>query len=326
MAAVLRAVLARIREFFLLEEAERRISKVSESQRELSRLYHAAASKRLSVARLIQTPRLTPVSLSLYRDAAFMFAMAFLASSRDDVDFAKLDHQALLEATDRALKARGLSVPPNLELTKPTLVASDPMTLDRLESRSAIRVRQELEATTRWLSSLIEFRSPRQFVLARLSRIVLALAAGAFLVRWLATHAPLPGNIALNKFARSTTPAYDTAPQGAVDGKKDGRFGFHSAEESFPWLTIDLGRRHHIASIKVFGRGDCCFDQSVPLALEASDDGDSFHIVDERWTPFRESDPWVLSPEGLVTRFLRLKVKRTSVLVLSEVEVYRYLW
>jgi hypothetical protein len=186
LAPVLRTILARLREFFLLKEAERRISKLSESQRQLTRFYHGAAAKRLLVTRLLHTADLTAVSLSLYRESVLMLARAFLASATD-VDIGTLDRQALIDATESALKNRNLSIP-NLALIKPTLLASDPMAMDRLEPRSAARMRQDFEATARWLTTLIDLWFPRQFMRARIGRIVLTLATVGFCFRgWQST-------------------------------------------------------------------------------------------------------------------------------------------
>ncbi len=43
--------------------------------------------------------------------------------------------------------------------------------------------------------------------------------------------------------------------------------------------------------IKVFGRGDCCHDQSIPLTLEVSDYGTSFRSIAHRTAEFSEEDP-----------------------------------
>jgi hypothetical protein len=74
--------------------------------------------------------------------------------------------------------------------------------------------------------------------------------------------------------------------------------------------------------VNVFGRGDGYYDQSIPLSLEASDDGDTYRAVAQRDTPFSADDPWLIKPIDLVARFIRLRTLRRSYLVLGEVEVY----
>ena len=322
LRALVRNVLANIREFFLLERTQARIARWTEPQRQSMRAYHDAATRRMQVARHLQTPELIPVSLSLYRESIFMFALGLMVSRKDDADVAKVDGQAVLDLICAALNGSGFSTRSHLESLQSTLMASEPLASDRLAPEAAIRARDDLDAVTRWLSTLLETRSQRQVRQARLRRLAAVSACGIALLYWILA----PHNLAIDKPVRSSVPTYDTAPVGAVDGEKNGRFGFHSTIEDSPWLTIDLRRKHRISSIKVFGRGDCCFDQSVPLALEVSDDGNSFQTIDERKTAFSESDPWLVEPSGLSTRFVRLRTERRSVLVLSEVEVNGYLW
>jgi hypothetical protein len=112
-------------------------------------------------------------------------------------------------------------------------------------------------------------------------------------------------------------------PSAVVDGVKDGRFGFHSVEQDPAWLAIDLGGPCAIRRVKVYGRGDCCHDQSIPLALEASDDGVAYTVIAERSKPFSEEEPWIVRLRDPVrARFLRLRTERRTYLVLSEVEAF----
>jgi hypothetical protein len=106
-----------------------------------------------------------------------------------------------------------------------------------------------------------------------------------------------------------------------VDGNRYGQLGFHSDKQKSPWLLIDLGKPSRISRVVVYGREECCFDQSLPLALEVSTDGRRYHRIAKRVDPFSQSEPWVVVPAGEV-RLVRLKTLRNSYLVLSEVEVF----
>jgi hypothetical protein len=130
-----------------------------------------------------------------------------------------------------------------------------------------------------------------------------------------------PANVALHKPVNATAAAYDTTAAGAVDGEL-GRFGYHSQENDSPFLTVDLQKPTKITKVSVFGRGDCCFDQSVPLDLEISDDGSSFRSIGQRTTGFSSSSPWVVEVSPVVTRYVSVRAKHHGVLVLGEVEVY----
>ena len=70
------------------------------------------------------------------------------------------------------------------------------------------------------------------------------------------------------------------------------------------------------------GRGDCCFDQSIPLAIEVSDDGVTYREMARRTSPFSQKEPWVVALPRVAARFVRLRTLRHSVLVVSELEVY----
>jgi len=115
---------------------------------------------------------------------------------------------------------------------------------------------------------------------------------------------------------------YNPTPAGVVDGDLDGRFGFHSALDDSPCLSIDLGSNHAIYKIKVYGRDDCCFDQWIPLVLEVSSLGVSYGKIAEKTDQFSEANPWVIHPTTLVTRYVRLRTERRSYLALGEVEVF----
>jgi F5/8 type C domain len=137
---------------------------------------------------------------------------------------------------------------------------------------------------------------------------------------------PLSGandaNLALHGSASASSRAYETSAAGAIDGIRYGQLGFHSEAEASPWFTLDLGQPHRIERVEVYGRGDCCFDQSVPLALEISENGTEFTAIATRQKAFSQYRPWVVRPQPPTARFLRLRTLRQSHLVLGEVEVY----
>jgi hypothetical protein len=201
------------------------------------------------------------------------------------------------------------------------LVSSDPLDLDRLDADEAGRCVEELEVTSRWLANLIDARSPAQLKWMRIFRIGVVAAGTVVLLVLLVLRLIAPKNFALNKPATASSYMFGTVAAGAVDGSKNGTYGYHSLIEDSPWLSIDLGRPIAISRIKVFGRGDGYYDQSIPLALETSDDGTTYQQIALRSEPFSEFDPWTIQPTALVTRYLRLKTMRHSYLVIGEVEV-----
>jgi hypothetical protein len=311
-----------VREFFLLRQAERRISERTNPQQRSVRAHWDAAARRLSVARQLRAPNEASVALSLYRGAALFLTYAVILSRDEGVDVESLGPEGALLRLDRALEGDHVQPSVSFEAARRWLAVPDPLAFDRLSAEDASLRRSELAAATRWLETLVEPRSPKELILARVSRVAVGVLCSIALAAFLVARLASPENVARGKFATSSSVAEGTTPAGAVDGSKNGSFGFHSDEEDSPWLTIDLGGQYKIASVRVFGRGDCCFDQSIPLALEASEDDATFHEIAARSEKFGESDPWIVKLGPLVTRYLRLRTERRSVLVLSEVEVY----
>lgn len=311
-----------LQEFFFLRQAERKTSQLTASQRHSLRAHCEAASRRLSLAAQLGAPSEMSVALSLYHSAAFFLICALLVAKDEAIDADALTPESAFDRLDRMLLGERLEPPFGLTAARQLLARSAPLAYDRLSAEEAGRRLYEFAATTRWLSTLTEARSPAELKLARTVRLTTAALCGVAMLTWLVSWIVSPKNVALGKPVTSSSASEGTAPVGAVDGVKNGRFGFHSAEENSPWLAIDLGAPYRIASVKVFGRGDAYFEQSIPLAFEVSDDGRSFRKIAERSRAFSESDPWVIEPNALVTRLVRLRTERRSYLVVSEVEVY----
>jgi hypothetical protein len=311
-----------VREFLLLEQAQRQSSNFTRSQRTAIRAYYDAAMRQRSAARDLRGPDQTHAALSLYRAAGLCLTFAYLISRDESIDAVTLTPDSAFERLDRALESEHLKAPSDFTSARALLVTSDPLAVDSLTNEQAGRLADKIETSVRWLSTIVDPRSPRQLKLTRAARLAAAPIGAGVIVAWLTLRILSPPNVARDKPVRGSSTDWSTTAAGAVDGEKNGRFGFHTHEEDQPWLIIDLERSHPIGSVKVFGRGDCCFDQSIPLALEVSDDGVSFRMIGERTEPFSESEPWVFTPTPVVARFIRLRTERHSVLVVSEVEVY----
>ncbi|MCL2305795.1 MAG: discoidin domain-containing protein [Planctomycetaceae bacterium] len=115
---------------------------------------------------------------------------------------------------------------------------------------------------------------------------------------------------------------------GAVDGKIDGTWGFHTANEPNPWWRLDFGQPVSLGTVRLFNRCDACGDRNRFLIASVSDDG-------QTWTRFWQNDgtmfygatdskPLVvdLSNRKVQGRFLKLSLEGTSYFHLDEVEVY----
>jgi hypothetical protein len=310
----------RIREFFLLENAIRKSSTFSDAQLQSMRVYHDEALRRLQSAQDLRALWRTPVALKKYQEAAMLSAIAILVAKNQEPD-PNLAPADAFDRLERLLDHEQIELAAPYLRAKPTLIASDLLQRDPLPPSEVQHEGQDLEATVRWLASFTDPRSTAQLRLERALRIGgFALALGAVLY-WSVAAIRAPRNVAQGSAVAAPDAAFRTTSQGVVDGRMTGAFDYHSLSNDHPWLVIDLGRPHRIERVKVFGRGDCCFDQSTPLALSISDDGVSFRKVGERSEPFSQLDPWVVDSVG-TGRYVRLEVERSSYLVLSEVEVY----
>jgi hypothetical protein len=321
---VLQLVGRRTRECFLLEERQKQNSSLAPAKFETMRTFYSAATRRLQAGQDLKGSAHTPEALPLYQQGSLLMALAFLVSKGRDIGSATLAPEEVFGQLDAALAEAGVVPPGDFHDAKPMLLSADPLAFDRLSAEQLRRQAELVENATRWLASLVDARSLREIKVARFVRLATAAIATLGLLVWIGIKIFSPKNIALNNPATSSSvhASYGAPAQGANDGIKSGRFDFCSAEEEMPWWMLDLQKPVNIDRIKVFGRGDCCYDQSIPLAFEVSDDGTVFRQVADRTTPFSESNPWVIRPDALTTRFIRLRTQRRSVLVLSEVEVY----
>ena len=318
-----------VREFFLLEETAKRSAVLPTARRESILEHYDAAHRRIAAARALGDPSDTPAGLVLYREAclALMRAIVLTRSRERDPDVASMNPIDLWEAVDRLVEDWSPIPLSEVEAVRETLVSRDPLAADRLTSAQSARRSAAFASMLRRLGGFIEPRGPREVKRTRWMRQAGAAVLAAVAAMALVAQLTRARNLALHRPVQSTATAYGTTPAGAVDGDLDGHFGFHSQEDDSPQLTIDLERPRAITEVKVFGRGDCCFDQSVPLVLEASTDGKSFRPLSERATDFSESDPWVVTlGPGVEARFVRLRVKHRGVLVLGEVAVYGKGW
>lgn len=314
---------AGIRELMLLEKAVERSAKLSDTQLSAMRSYCDGAVARLAVARDIRGTAQAPVALELYRQGTLLYAFAYLASKEGSIDLAGLSPDATLRKLEETLDAEGVRPPAEFGQVKPLLLSSDPLAFDRLSADQSEQGTQAFEVVTKWLSHRFDIRTPRELKLARVLRVGVAGIAAISLLVLLVVWIFSPKDLAKDRPATSNASTmWGSTIAAAVDGSTSGAYGFHSTLEDSPWLAVDLGRRFAINKVRVVGRSDGVYDQSVPLALEVSDDGTNYREVAERVEPFSAFDPWVVKPAGVSAQFVRIRTMRRSYLVVGELEVY----
>lgn len=112
---------------------------------------------------------------------------------------------------------------------------------------------------------------------------------------------------------------------GAVDGIKNGKWGFHTEFEENPWWQVDLRQLTRIGRIVLYNR--CDFAQrNSRIKVSVSDDGQSFRQVYQHdgtvFYGFTDGKPLNVTLEDVTARFVRLSLSGKSYFHLDEVEVY----
>lgn len=135
-------------------------------------------------------------------------------------------------------------------------------------------------------------------------------------------------NLALNRPARQSSTSEWSRPndaQGAVDGVKNGSFGFHTNEEKNPWWQVDLGEIKPLTEIRIYNRLDHVPERARTIQILLSNDGVNFtRIFANDGSVFGGTDGRFLkvSLKGNSARYVRLQLNETTWFHLDEVEIY----
>jgi hypothetical protein len=292
-----RAALRHLRALFLLDRLPPAPKGLDET---LVRAKVEAARPRLKAAHQLLNRGQTVASLVLFRDAGRLLMPSL---------------RALHEHEQRP-------IPPDLEQNSALLTDTETALADQMSPEAALAAAEGLERGINVAIALLHRPTEQQRgVQRRLRFAVLALVVLLSLAGGVA-YATRLRNLARGRPTAASGIAFGATPDRAVDGIRYGRIGFHSGGSPSDWWSVDLGRAYKLERVEAYGRADCCFDQSIPLAFEISLDGKAYEQVATRTEIFRQTDPWVIPGAGRVARFVRFRVLRKTYLVLGEVEVY----
>jgi hypothetical protein len=205
------------------------------------------------------------------------------------------------------------------------LEASHPLYFDSMDPEEVTASQEALEREALWLRTLIDLRTPTYRAGARVGRIGGLAILGVWLLYAL-FHVIFPSkDLALHRPVRQSSHQVGTPdPSGLVDGKIASNYGFHTdVTQKDAWGIIDLEKAAPIRTIVVYNRSDTNPDDCLPLAIDISTDGVTFHEVAHRAERFGDgslfSAPWrvTLHEYG---RYVRLRAKHY--IALNEVEVF----
>jgi hypothetical protein len=137
----------------------------------------------------------------------------------------------------------------------------------------------------------------------------------------LALHKPAD-QISRSPWSTGKTTADDAA--GAVDGIKNGYFGFHTNYEPNPWWQVDLQQISSLSEIRVYNRLDEAGRAATIQVLLSNDKTNWQTVYRHNGTTFGGTDgrPLAVNLNGAQARYVRLQLAATNYLHLDEVEVY----
>jgi hypothetical protein len=135
-------------------------------------------------------------------------------------------------------------------------------------------------------------------------------------------------NVALGKPAsQSTSSAWSTphGAAGAVNGKFDQVYGFHTGLDLRPWWCVDLLWQYPIDRVVIHNRLDQCTERARKIKVELSSDKETWVLIHAGLVHFSSGkcgDPLTLPLAGALTgRYVRLSLDDEQYFHLSQVEV-----
>jgi len=313
-----------LRDALLLRHSEAVVRDYSPARQAVIRQLYQAAMARIALADETTDARYAAAAVALHRESVRFLISAILLSQDATLAGVPLALRAGADKLEELVQAGVLpALPKRYAETLAILDAPDPMALDRLRPRRAVRDRALVETLVHWLRAQVEPRSLRRIRVTRTLRLVLAGAALLGLIAWglFATFAAK--NIALHKRVTMSSQYPGTPnPQGATDGRIVTPYQAHTAIESDPWIAVDLGSVHKISTVKIYNRTDWHYESSLPLTLEFAKNPTDYHAVDRRTVAFTGSKPWVFTPRAASARFVRVHGHPGGCVVLTEIKVY----
>lgn len=115
---------------------------------------------------------------------------------------------------------------------------------------------------------------------------------------------------------------------GAVDGVKNGKWGFHTDADNQPWWQVDLGKVHPLSRVLVFNRSDSAgvAERAGKLRVLLSDDGkawrEAYRHDGKVFFGATDGKPLTIALNGAPARFVWIQLPENGFLHFDEVEVY----
>jgi hypothetical protein len=190
---------------------------------------------------------------------------------------------------------------------------------DELPFAQADELRDALDAEVSRLVGAVDVRSVLAVRALRWSRIAALIVVALLAVSAVARAYLFPHNVARGKHIRSSGLRDGATGAELVDGRTRGTYGAATVDSPHSFITVDLDKVYTLTSIRLFNRGDGWFGDSLPMAVDVSEDGNTFHEVARRGTVFTV---WSIDCAGTRARFVRISKLTHGYVALNEIEIY----
>jgi hypothetical protein len=256
----------------------------------------------------LQSGSSLPLSLSLYREAAY-WALAALAPDTRPRDLSSALATAPNDLLLRVAGSEGALGSVRRTLVEQTFVDSALSEVASLE--------RDARTAQAFVHALLERarmpeRRTQALHLQRWSRVFgLSAALGAIaLFAGPAVDCMSRGpDLAQGKHWRVSSKSADCQPELNQCAGVHTAILFHTKDQLEPWFEIDLDSPQTFSRIDVDNRKDCCMERAVPLILEVSLDRGRWQQVARRVKPFAR---WEARFSPVTARYVRARVaKRT---------------
>lgn len=311
-------LLASVQEFFLQRRAEAEVARRPHALQMFVAKEVAYASVHLRIARAHPSPNDADAARTLYRTALVHLAEAYRGILANEVPAAP-DRAAAVASIASYMRERGEKATDHVILE---VVESDATTELSASPTEASAVLEIIDAFCSEFENAIDPRPRGTVRSVRAIRIAALAVASLYIAPMLLGYLWRGGNLARHAHVSVSSQHPGTPdPRGAINGTIEADFGVHTERDKEPWVLLDFGSERTIKQVIVYPRGDGYADESLPLTVEASSDGQAYAVVGTRALPFTQRSPWVLKTT-IHGRFLRLRTRAGGYIALSEIEAY----
>jgi hypothetical protein len=280
-----------LHEAIMLRHAEREALAAGDRRLEVRRYMDAARSRRAAARRLADAvPAITLLEEAL--ELAIVGAAIARGERAEDVDVGV----AQIERTSR-------------------------LHIDELPFAEADELRDALDAQVSRLLGDVDARSVLAVRALRWGRLAGLAVFVAFVAMAIARATILPHNVARHKPVYSSGLRNGATGAELVDGRTRGAYAAATVDSPHSWIAVDLEKVYTLTSIRLYNRGDGWFADSLPMGVDVSEDGVTYHELAKRGAG-DVFTVWTIDCPGTRARFVRMTKLVPGYVALNEIEIY----